>query len=155
MPGCRPGWTGMHGPACMDRLLLLQLLRARACAAACMIDTMCQLIISSAQTQAWKIKFSYRNIREYFARSKGRARGAASCGRRGDLILRESGAGRPLDGGGTFYRAKYSRIFLYENSRLHAYPKCTFGAVWLYMSVLITPGHTRQYSTNVQFSARA
>jgi hypothetical protein len=36
----------------------------RACAAARVIDTMYQLIYSSAQTQARRIEFSYRNIRE-------------------------------------------------------------------------------------------
>ena len=44
-----------------------------AAAAACMrafvvarvIDTMYQLIYSSAQTQAWRIEFPYSNIREY------------------------------------------------------------------------------------------
>ena len=37
----------------------------RACVVARVIDTMYQLIYSSAQTQAWRIEFSYRNIREY------------------------------------------------------------------------------------------
>ena len=36
----------------------------RACVVARVIDTMYQLIYSSAQTQAWRIEFSYRNIRE-------------------------------------------------------------------------------------------
>jgi hypothetical protein len=36
----------------------------RAYAAARVIDTMYQLIYSSAQTQAWGIELSYRNIRE-------------------------------------------------------------------------------------------
>jgi hypothetical protein len=52
----------MHEPVCM---LIQQLLAA---AAACMrarvvarvIDTMYQLIYSSAQTRAWRIEFSYR-----------------------------------------------------------------------------------------------
>ena len=39
------------------------------------IDTMYQLIYSSAQTQVWRIDFSYRNIHEYKGRSKGRAWG--------------------------------------------------------------------------------
>jgi hypothetical protein len=43
---------------------------AAACMLACVIarvtDTMYQMIYSSAQTQAWRIKFSYRNIRFYF-----------------------------------------------------------------------------------------
>ena len=51
--------------------------------------------------QARKIDFSYRNILEYKARSKGRARGATP-------------RTRPLD------RALYSRIFLFENVILHA-----------------------------------
>ena len=49
----------------------------RACVVARVIDTMYQLIYSSAQTQAWRIEFSYRNIREYKGRSKGRVRAAA------------------------------------------------------------------------------
>ena len=53
----------------------------RACVVARVIDTMYQLIYSSAQTQAWRIEFSYRNIRESYARSKGRARDAASRAR--------------------------------------------------------------------------
>ena len=38
----------------------------RACAAACTIDNMNQLINSLEQTQARRIEFPYRNIREYF-----------------------------------------------------------------------------------------
>jgi hypothetical protein len=38
----------------------------RACVVARVTDTMYQLIYSSAQTQAWRIKFPYRNIRKYF-----------------------------------------------------------------------------------------
>ncbi len=34
----------------------------RACVVARVIDTMYQLIYSSAQTQAWRIEFSYGNI---------------------------------------------------------------------------------------------
>jgi hypothetical protein len=37
----------------------------RACVVARVIDTMYQLIYSSAQTQAWRIEFSYKNIHEY------------------------------------------------------------------------------------------
>jgi hypothetical protein len=37
----------------------------RACVVARVIGTMYQLIYSSAQTRAWRIEFSYRNIREY------------------------------------------------------------------------------------------
>jgi hypothetical protein len=47
----------------------------RACVVARVIDTMYQLIYSSAQTQAWRIEFPYRNIRESYVRSKGRVRG--------------------------------------------------------------------------------
>jgi hypothetical protein len=36
----------------------------RACVVARVIGTMYQLIYSSAQTQAWRIKFPYRNIRD-------------------------------------------------------------------------------------------
>jgi hypothetical protein len=61
-------------------MLLQKLLLLRACMRACVvarvIDTMYQLIHSSAQTQAWRIEFSYRNIHEYKARSKGRVRRA-------------------------------------------------------------------------------
>ena len=59
------------------------LLFAEPCTHACthtrVIDTMYQLIYSSAQTQAWRIEFSYRNIRKSYARSKGRARGPGPC----------------------------------------------------------------------------
>jgi hypothetical protein len=56
-------------PACMSRHAAAA---AAAAAVACMrpyvaahvIDTMYELIYSSAQTQAWRIEFSYRNIRE-------------------------------------------------------------------------------------------
>jgi hypothetical protein len=37
----------------------------RACVVARVIDTMYQLIYSTAQTQVWRIEFSYRNIHEY------------------------------------------------------------------------------------------
>jgi hypothetical protein len=51
------------------------LLRACMCAcaapAACVIDTMYQLIYTSAQTQAWRIKFSYKYIRDQYWRLKG------------------------------------------------------------------------------------
>ena len=50
--------------------------------------------------QAWRIEFSYRNIREYKGRSKGRVR---------DTVSRT----RPFD------RALYSRIFRYKNWILH------------------------------------
>ena len=64
----RHAWTGMHDPACM--LMQQQLLKAaaaymRACVVARVIGTMYQLIYSSAQTRAWRIEFSCRNIREY------------------------------------------------------------------------------------------
>ena len=50
----------------------------RACVAARVIDTIYQLIYSSAQTRAWRIEFSYRDIRDYWGRLKGRGRGAAA-----------------------------------------------------------------------------
>ena len=59
--------AGMHEPACMLLQQLLKMLLLRACVRAwlpaCVIDTMYQLIYSSAKTQAWRIEFSYRNIR--------------------------------------------------------------------------------------------
>ena len=57
----RHAWTGMHEPACM---LLQQLLLLRACVVVHVIDTVYQLIYSSAQTQEWRIEFPNRNIRE-------------------------------------------------------------------------------------------
>jgi hypothetical protein len=63
---------------------------AAACVAARVIDTMYQLIYSSAQTRAWRIEFSYRYIREYKARSKGRVRDAASRIRPFDRALYSS-----------------------------------------------------------------
>jgi hypothetical protein len=66
----------LDGPACMNRYACTGVHAdaaaaaaaaacMRACAAACVIDTMYQLVHSSAQTHAWRIEFSYRNIREY------------------------------------------------------------------------------------------
>ena len=64
-----PAWTGMHEPVWM----LLHAATAaaatacmRACVAARVIDTVYQLIYSSAQTQAWRIEISYRYIRKYW-----------------------------------------------------------------------------------------
>jgi hypothetical protein len=68
----RDAWTGMHGDAAAAAACM------RACVVARVIDTMYQLIYSSAQTQAWRMEFSYRNIRKYFSRSKGRARDTVS-----------------------------------------------------------------------------
>ena len=55
---CMPTWTGMHEPACMlllQQLLLVKEVAAAACMRACVaarvIDTMYQLIYSSAQTR--------------------------------------------------------------------------------------------------------
>jgi hypothetical protein len=48
----------------------------RACVVVRVTDTMYQLIYSSAQTKAWRIEFPYRNIHEYWGRSKGRVGGA-------------------------------------------------------------------------------
>jgi hypothetical protein len=80
----RYAWTGMHEPACMNRYACCMhepacmnrhacRANAAAAAAACMracvvarvIGTMYQLIYSLAQTRAWRIEFSYRNIHEY------------------------------------------------------------------------------------------
>jgi hypothetical protein len=54
--------TGMHAapPAAAAAAACM-----RACAAVCVIDTLYHLIYSSAQTQAWRIEFSYIYIREY------------------------------------------------------------------------------------------
>jgi hypothetical protein len=52
-------WTGMHAAAAAAAAACM-----RACEAARVIDTMYQLIYSSAQTRAWRIEFSYRIIRE-------------------------------------------------------------------------------------------
>jgi hypothetical protein len=60
--------AGMHEPACMRVRAVAAAAAAcmRACVVARVIDTMYQLIYSSAQThQAWRIEFPYRNIREY------------------------------------------------------------------------------------------
>jgi hypothetical protein len=67
-----------HELACMNRhASMLLLLRAcmRAFAATCVLDTMYQLIYTSAQTRAWRIEFSYKYIRDYWERLKGRVRG--------------------------------------------------------------------------------
>jgi hypothetical protein len=43
----------------------------RSCVAARVIDTLYQqLIYSSAQTQAWRIEFTCKDIRDYWARLK-------------------------------------------------------------------------------------
>ena len=46
----------------------------RACVAPSVVDTMYQLIYTSAQTRAWRVEFSYKDIRDYYARLKGRVR---------------------------------------------------------------------------------
>ena len=69
-------WTGMHAAAAAAAAMCM-----RACVVARVIDTVYQLIYSSAQTWAWRIEFSYRDIHEYWGRSKGRAREAASRAR--------------------------------------------------------------------------
>ena len=87
----------MDGPACMNRhacccsssfkAAAADAACMRACVAARVIDTMYQLIYSSAQIQAWIIGFSYRNIREYWGRSKGRARDTHDAPRLPGLIF--------------------------------------------------------------------
>jgi hypothetical protein len=57
------------------------------CVRGYVIDTLYQLIYTPAQTQLWSIQFSYKNIREYKARSKGRVRAAAARGRPFDHAL--------------------------------------------------------------------
>ena len=74
--------------------------------------------------QAWRIEFSYRNIREYKAPSKGRAPGADP-------------RTRPFDRALLVLNLVYSRISLDENSILHACHMCTFGSDWSNMFVLI------------------
>jgi hypothetical protein len=64
----------MNRPACMLLLQQLLVLHAcmimmRACAAACVIDTMYQLIYMSAQAQAWRIDVSYINIAIFYTPS--------------------------------------------------------------------------------------
>jgi hypothetical protein len=56
-------WTGMHAAAAVAAAACM-----RACVVARVVDTMYQPIYSSAQTRAWRIEFSYRNIHEYKAR---------------------------------------------------------------------------------------
>jgi hypothetical protein len=72
----------------------------RACVAAVVMDTICQLT-RRAQTQAWRIEFSYRNIQEESIRTKGRVRGAVPRAR-------------------PFVRIDSSGIFTYKNLILHA-----------------------------------
>ena len=101
----RHAWTGMHEPACMDRHACCMHAACmnrhawtgmRACMNrhACCCSSCCCCVYAcvrgcprdrhrvSADLQlgadpAWRIEFSYRNIFESYARSKGRARGAA------------------------------------------------------------------------------
>jgi hypothetical protein len=54
----RHALTGMYAAAAAAACM-------RACVAARVIDTLYQLIYSSAQTQAWRIEFPYRNIDGY------------------------------------------------------------------------------------------
>jgi hypothetical protein len=49
-----------------------------ACMRGCLRDRHHILADTSAQTQAWRIEFLYRNIREGSIRTKGRAREAVS-----------------------------------------------------------------------------
>jgi hypothetical protein len=75
----------MHEPACM----LHAAAAAAACMRACVVTRVIgtthvsgyQLIYSSAQTRAWRIQFSCRNIHESYARSKGRFRDTVSRAR--------------------------------------------------------------------------
>ena len=68
---CAHGLTGMHETACMLLLQHQQLLRAcvRAWLPIFVIDTIYQLIYTSAQTRAWRIEFSYGNIAVVYAPS--------------------------------------------------------------------------------------
>jgi hypothetical protein len=50
------------------RACVLAWLHARV--GACVVDTVYQLIYTSAQIRAWRIEFSYRYIRDYYARLK-------------------------------------------------------------------------------------
>jgi hypothetical protein len=59
----RRAWTGMHAAAATAAAACM-----RACVVTRVIDTMYQLIYSSAQTQTWRIGFPYRIIRESYAR---------------------------------------------------------------------------------------
>ena len=56
-------------------LLLRQILLLRACmrarAAAYVVDAIYRLIYTPAQTQAWRIEFSYKDIRARWERLKG------------------------------------------------------------------------------------
>ena len=52
-----------------------------ACVRGCLRDRHHISADTSAQTQAWRIEFPYRNIREEWTRKKGRAREAASRAR--------------------------------------------------------------------------
>ena len=106
--------AGMHDAAAAAAAAAC--MHARACAAACVIDTIYQMFYMSAQTRAWRIEFSYKDIRDYWARLKGRVRGAAPRTR-------------------PFNRAQKSPIFLHENSILHARPECTFAFGWPKMHV--------------------
>ena len=96
----------------------------RACVAACVIDTMYlvsasnQLTYTSARTQAWRIEFSYKDIRAHWERLNGRVR----CN---------------MERSRPFNRSHCARISLYENSIIHAWTECTFASGCPNIAVLI------------------
>jgi hypothetical protein len=62
----RHAWMLLHAVAAAAAAACM-----RACAAAHVIDTMYQLIYSSAQTQAWRMEFSYSCIGIFADISRG------------------------------------------------------------------------------------
>jgi hypothetical protein len=107
----RYAWTGMHEPAFM--LLLQLLLLLHACVRGCPRDRhhvyTYQLIYSSAQTRAWRIDFSHRNIHVYKGRLKGRVRVQTS----GYCRVDRDGTGASDPRGG------YARDFVNFRKKIH------------------------------------
>ena len=98
----------------------------RASVAACVIDTVYQLIYSSARTQQRESKFRIE---------------VSTCF--GNPLRTSSG--RCVPSQEDFYNTS---IFLYENSIFHAWTKCTFGSVISIILVLIAGFLTLQKKWN-------
>ena len=109
--------TGMHAARHAAALAA-----AAACVRGCLRDRHHISVDTSAQTQARRIEFPYRNVREEWTRTKGRARGAAPRAR-------------------PFVRVHSSLIFLYGHSILHAWTKCTCGVGRLNIPILMSDNH--------------
>jgi hypothetical protein len=121
----------VHGPACMNRYaccfsITCSCCCVHACVRGCPRDRHHVLAdLHSAQTRAWKIEYSYRNIREESTRKKGGARRAAPQA--------------PF-----FYPCRFFSNISIRKFDFHARPKCTFGVGRPNIPVLIVEVNLRR-----------